>query len=137
MQITTLTLCDAASVREGLLNVIGGGITALGRPSFPAPLSCDIGIYISHRANQAPGDLTVTLRLSGSKEPVAEIVAKKSKFPDGFEKMTGAAGTPLALNARDLGLPRAGDYVLQVTVEGGRGLSYNFTVNEMVEEPVV
>ena len=38
MQVVTALLCDYASVREGLLNILGGGVNRLWRAELPAPL---------------------------------------------------------------------------------------------------
>ena len=46
-------LCDAATVREGLLHILGGGITRLNRPSFPAPLGAALALQISVHPTEA------------------------------------------------------------------------------------
>jgi Family of unknown function (DUF6941) len=46
MQIDTALLCDAATVRDGLLNVLGGGITQASRAEFPAPLDLELALRI-------------------------------------------------------------------------------------------
>ncbi len=50
MDVSTALLCDAASVRENLLFVLGGGITRLFPPSVPAPMNVTLALTISvHR----------------------------------------------------------------------------------------
>ena len=44
MRIDTALLCDAATERDGLLNVLGGGITVATRPEFPAPLGMTLAL---------------------------------------------------------------------------------------------
>lgn len=55
MEITTALLCDAATVREGLLHVLGGGITRLWRDQLPAPLGVTLALVI----DVAPEDLRI------------------------------------------------------------------------------
>lgn len=53
MEIVSGLLCDAASVREGLLHVLGAGITRLWRPVTPAPLN----VTLATVARMDEGDL--------------------------------------------------------------------------------
>lgn len=46
-------LCDAATVREGLLHVLGGGITRVGRPRYPAPLGLVLAGILKLRPAEA------------------------------------------------------------------------------------
>lgn len=46
MRIDCALLCDAATVREGLLHILGGGITRVQRPSYPAPLGMTLAMRI-------------------------------------------------------------------------------------------
>lgn len=53
MEIISGLLCDAASVREGLLHVLGAGITRLWRPVVPASLN----VMLAAVARMDEGDL--------------------------------------------------------------------------------
>ena len=44
MPVSAALLCDAATVREGLLHVLGAGITRLWRAELPAPLAVMLAI---------------------------------------------------------------------------------------------
>lgn len=46
MRLTTAILCDFATVREGLLHVLGGGVTRLWREQLPAPLNVTIAMML-------------------------------------------------------------------------------------------
>lgn len=46
MRVDTCLLCDAVTVREGLLHILGGGITQIIRPEYPAPLGLSMGLRI-------------------------------------------------------------------------------------------
>lgn len=138
MQITTLALCDAASVREGLLNVLGAGITFVARPSYPAPLLCDIAVIVNHSARDTALTLTLTLRESGKKDVLAEIVAEGpiSMAPEAPKDATGAV--PFAIDARGIAIPKPGSYILTAEIAGGaqnRGLSLSFHAVESPQQP--
>jgi hypothetical protein len=46
VEIASALLCDAATVREGLLHVLGGAITRLWRPELPAPFGVVLAVVI-------------------------------------------------------------------------------------------
>src|SRR5207302_949196 len=46
MQVVTALLCDYASVREGLLNILGGGVNRLWRAELPAPLNLSMALMV-------------------------------------------------------------------------------------------
>lgn len=46
MEICFATLCDSATVREGLLHLLGGGITRVYRTPLPAPLGVALALMI-------------------------------------------------------------------------------------------
>jgi hypothetical protein len=69
LRFTCALLCDAATVREGLLHILGGGVSRSERPSFPTPLG-----------------LTLALELAGPQEEVTgqhEVNARLVKVPSG------------------------------------------------------
>lgn len=59
MRIDTALLCDAATVREGLLNVLGGGITVVAHPAYPA----DLGVVLALRIMVHPTEMASSHRL--------------------------------------------------------------------------
>ncbi len=46
MRVDTALLCDAATVREGLLHILGGGITNIVRTEYPAELGVTLALRI-------------------------------------------------------------------------------------------
>lgn len=60
-EIDSVFICDAASVREGLLHVLGGGITRLWRPVLPAPLAFQVAIFVQYSLPEfgVPHDISV------------------------------------------------------------------------------
>lgn len=65
MKIDTAFLCDAATVREGLLNVLGGGITRAGRSEFPGPLSLTLALRILVHPTEAGSPHKLVILLQG------------------------------------------------------------------------
>jgi hypothetical protein len=46
MKVAAAFLCDAATVREGLLHVLGGGVTRLWIDEFPAPMNVAVALLL-------------------------------------------------------------------------------------------
>ena len=46
MELKAAIICDAASVREGLLHVLGGGITRIWRQDLPAALGVALAVIV-------------------------------------------------------------------------------------------
>jgi hypothetical protein len=79
MKATAVILADHATVREGLLHVLGGGITRVIRDPLPAPLGVMLALMLqpdSHEDLQKPHDVEVTIRNEGTQvgTPVAKAV---------------------------------------------------------------
>ena len=84
MEVVAALLCDAANVREGLLNVISAGVTRLWRPTVPAPLGVTLALVMELDVDEIRLPHEVQVTITNDFGPVASI--------------TGAfqAGTPLA-----------------------------------------
>jgi Family of unknown function (DUF6941) len=63
MEVDTCLLCEAATVKEGLLYILGGGITHVPRESFPAPLGVSLALRIIGEPADAANPHTVEIVL--------------------------------------------------------------------------
>ena len=50
MRVTMAALADAATVRDGLLHILGAGVTVLVRPEFPSPAGVVLPIMMEEPA---------------------------------------------------------------------------------------
>lgn len=116
--LSAALLCDAATVREDLLHILGGGVTALVRPSFPAPLGCVMAIALAavFEAGQASDHEIRAIGRSDDEESL-----RLFEFGTGFgvsADTTGFETLPLVLPLNNAGLPRAGRYVIELYLDG-------------------
>jgi hypothetical protein len=127
VKITTGLLCDFASVREGLLFVVGGGITRIGRAQYPAPLGCSVALLAELHQMELPRPHELELRVVGPDgENVANIKA-------GFQA-TGPADLdigenlpiPVVADLRNAGLSKPGRYNIEASVDGSHHLTLSF-----------
>lgn len=125
MHVSALVIADAVSIRENLLHVLGAGVSLLQRESYPAPLLADVGLVVNHKTSTRHLSVKLTLRRDGKPEALTEIQIEGdiSMFAD----QRGYASTPFAIEARSIAIPEPGDYTLTATLDGGRGLTTNFS----------
>lgn len=120
IQLQAAAICDAATVREGLLHILGAGITVFNRPSFPAPFSAHIGILLTawdvpdvgeqHAVHVIARHVdTPTARVFE-----ADIEMKVDRALDGSRIQT----LPIALDLSNAGLPAVGFYELSLEIDG-------------------
>lgn len=138
MQVTAAFLCDAASVREGLLHVLGGGITRLWRQEFPAPLGVSVALLLElHRQElDRPHELNIIV-MGEDGQPIAEAKG-------GFQAPTNPALevhegllVPMTLDLRTASLPSAGAYTVDISVDGEHRRSLHFSArpaSELLEQ---
>jgi hypothetical protein len=115
LELKSVMVCDAASVREGLLHVLGAGLTVFSRDSYPAPFGADVALQF-----QVSGELKLDYTVSvvarhttGDMPPVFEAQLDLVLQGDG-----ALQSIPLALSLHNAGIPAAGLYTLEVVVDG-------------------
>lgn len=65
MELASLLLCDATTVREGLLHLLGGGITRIWREELPAPFGISAAALVSMDQAELDRPHEVQLRVIG------------------------------------------------------------------------
>jgi len=119
MRIDCALLCDAVTVREGLLHILGGGVTRANRPQFPSPLTMMLALRIMVHPTEAASEHECrVLLLSVDGEEVAAIaigfgVTDPSALTPGEE-----ASLPIPINVSNLPLPAAGPYSFEILIDG-------------------
>ncbi|MCU4184869.1 hypothetical protein K6U06_10905 [Acidiferrimicrobium sp. IK] len=117
MKLSICTICEAATLHDGLLNLLGAGITRVGRTGFPSPL----GLQVAAMATVVPADvpqlqsfsLDVTCLLDGESIGNFRLRGEPEPPSDGWDGQT-AVMLPLVVPLPFI-LQRAGSYELKVT----------------------
>ena len=131
MRIDCALLCDAATVREGLLHVLGGGVTRATRDSFPAPLAMTLALRVMiHPTEAAKAHELTMILLAQDGERVVELSVEfglndPESIPTGEE-----ASLPLPIPMPDLPLPHAGSYSFELLIDGIHQATVPFKVVE-------
>ncbi|MEU7575094.1 hypothetical protein [Micromonospora sp. NPDC049240] len=119
MRLTVSTICDSATVREGLLHILGAGITTVSSP-IPAhlPLELAVMLQIEH-GDAGPHTISVVMRNEETEDKVGELRAE-FEIPKEvtIETDLPLGNIPLPTPLRDFRVPKAGRYICQVILDG-------------------
>jgi hypothetical protein len=120
-------LCDAATVREGLLHILGAGITRINRPVYPAPLGAAVAMMLLLDHTESDRDHTLDVRIHGSEG--AEVAKVEGGFrgdraPD--VESDEAIAVPVVLGLHGIELPAPGSYRIEIAVDGQRMSTLTF-----------
>jgi hypothetical protein len=119
MRIDCALLCDSVTIREGLLHILGGGITRANRDNFPAPLNLALALRIMVHPTEADHthELKVLL-LAQDGVRVAELGIEFGISDPAVLEPTEEASLPLALSLHTVLLPHEGPYSFELLIDG-------------------
>jgi hypothetical protein len=130
-------LCDAATVREDLLHILGGGLGQLWPDTYPGPLGVDLALLLTLQPSEATGDheLRVLIRDTDGKE----IALLEATFSIGPQAMPIPAGemlrAPIAIQLRTVPIPAPGLYSIELLVDKQHRRSLPFQAMPAGERP--
>jgi hypothetical protein len=119
MRIDCALLCDSVTIREGLLHILGGGITRANRENFPAPLNLALALRIMVHPTEADHthELAVLL-LAEDGERIAQLGIQFGINDPSVLEPAEEASLPLALSLHTVPLPREGPYSFELLIDG-------------------
>jgi|ERR1039458_5537560 hypothetical protein len=121
MEFDALIICDAVTVREGLIHILGGGITRLWRATLPAPAAIMVAAVLELERDEitVPHELVVTVTSTVAGDTVINAVG-------GFQGQGPAKLEPdetqlftMPFDFRQAGLMTYGRHDLTASVDGG------------------
>lgn len=129
-------LCDAATVREKLLHVLGAGITRLWRDPYPAPMGADLALMLT--LTQSEGRDQHRFRVVLMDADGKEIHKLEGHFgvQAGSSLIPGERlSVPIVLNMHGLAIPKEGPYSIDVLVDGTLQRSFPFVAAKPSDRP--
>jgi hypothetical protein len=118
MRVECAVLCDAASLRENLLHVLGAGVTSVALREFPASLPITFAFRAVLESREIRPSHTLRVELTDSTTEHVEA-ALETNFTFSSEETEippeAAAVAPLPLNA--IKVSRPGLYLLQASLD--------------------
>jgi hypothetical protein len=129
MQVVTAILCDYASVREGLLNVLGGGVNRLWRAELPAPLNLSLALMVDLHPQEVgpPHELAITVQ----DDDGGRILELQGNFQAG-QNPDAAIGehalVPFGIDLRPAAAEGYGAFSVEIVIDGEHRHSIQFWV---------
>jgi hypothetical protein len=116
VRVTCAVLCDAVTIREGLLHILGGGINRLGRPVFPASMDAQLAMLVVLDQAEANQDHQLVLELKADPgQSLNGMVITFGAGTSGELEHGELIGVPLALSL-PFALPQPGLYRIEVSI---------------------
>jgi hypothetical protein len=137
VKIDTAFLCDAATVREGLLNVLSGGITRVGRPDFPEALGLTLALRILVHPTEADSPHKLVVLLQGEDgEEAARVDIEFGVNDPGTLEPGELFSLPLPIPMPpQVQLPALGRYSFELLIDGIHQGSVPFIAHKVEMPP--
>jgi Family of unknown function (DUF6941) len=133
MRTVICALCDRATVREGLLHILGAGITTLGRPSLPAPMEVDLALLLTpDQVDELVGSHEVSVIVSSddgtrvAESKLSFTIGPMDPVPDPLPSV------PFSVALRNIILSAYGHYTVQVGYDDVRLEENRFVVEKQL-----
>lgn len=132
MRVALATICDYATVREGLLTVVSAGVNRLWRDQVPAPMNICLAVLLEVEQDSRADIHDFELVISGpdgaqvaKAEGAIQAGASLREVPEPEE----LAYIPLALDLRGVPAPVYGLYTMRIRVSQADPLELRFKVS--------
>lgn len=113
-------LCDFATVREGLLHILGGGINRLWREEYPAPLGVTLALLFEVHPTEMDSEHTLeVVMIDADGKEIGNVSADFAIAPDPESGRPGETLIlPLVVPLQQVVLPNPGAYSVEVLIDG-------------------
>jgi hypothetical protein len=127
-RVASALLCDAATVREGLLHILGGGITRLHRSEFPAPMQVTLVAQVVLTPSEVAfaHDVSAVIQTEDGEVVVQANGHLEAGEPNPLLEPGESVILPLVINLINVVLPVAGGYSIEVAVDEVHQTSLTF-----------
>lgn len=135
MRVDCALLCDSATVREDLLHILGGGITRLGRSTFPAPLNAALALRVMVHPTESSRRHQLEVRLIAEDgAPVATVEIEFELASAGTARPGEELSASFAVPLHTVGLPSPGAYSFELLIDGVHQTSVPFIAASLTAE---
>ena len=121
-------ICDAVTNREGLLHILGAGITMLTRREFPAPLSMSIAVTLTAE-HAGTFNVTANVRADGSDAVLDNVTGIMLAGP--VDPPEDGIVLPFTITLGRSTVPAPGKYFVDIFVDGALLRTLWFRVREL------
>lgn len=138
MKVTAILLADYATVREGLLHVLGAGITRLAREPLPARLDVSLALVLqtSDEADLLAGHNVKVTIVESSPEGEGQMIANANiELLGPYGPMISGPNyqLPVVVPIQTIAVLRTGVHTITVYLDGDFAGSYDFEVLKVAD----
>ena len=128
MKLEAVVLCDAATVREGLLHTLGAGITRVWSRGHPTSLNTVVAGFASGTRDDTNSLHEIRMIVSSPTIEIGTIggALKVGQLPPKFEK-DERLHCPFVQDLRMIGTNEYGKHSLKITLDPGSDQESNWT----------
>jgi len=127
-RVASALLCDAATVREGLLHILGGGITRLHRNEYPAPMQVTLvaQIVLTPVEVAFTHDVSAVIQTEDGEVVVEANGHLEAGPPNPLLEPGESVILPLVINLTNVVLAGPGGYSIEIGVDSVHQTSLTF-----------
>ncbi len=126
MELAVATLCDYASVREGLIFVHAGGVTRLWRDEYPAKMGVHLALVFQLHRMELGRPHEVDVRIMGQDAEVAHVkIGFQADMPADLN-IAETVQLPAPVDLSGVEIPQQGPYSVEIAVDGTHLRSLTF-----------
>lgn len=131
-RVASALLCDAATVREGLLHILGAGITRLHRAEFPAPMQVTLvaQVVLTPVEIGTAHDVTAVIQTEDGEVVVQANGHLEAGEPNPLLEPGESVILPLVINLTNVVVPAPGGYSIEISVDAAHQTSLTFRAVE-------
>jgi hypothetical protein len=134
MNVAAAFLCDAATVREGLLHVLGGGVTRLWRDEFPAPMNVAIALLLELDRSELGRPHQLEMAVMDEDGGSVATVQGGFQFPPQPSLEFGEnAVIPFTVPLHEAAVPKVGPYSISIHIDNVMHRRLTFSVRPLSE----
>lgn len=128
-------LCDAATVREKLLHVLGGGITRLWKTQFPAQMDVSLALMLTLTQSEAIESHRLKVVVMDADGKIIDQTEARFEVKPGADVIPGEKlAVPIVMLMRSV-IPREGPYGIDALVDGTLQRSFAFVAAKPPQKP--
>ncbi|WP_206445752.1 DUF6941 family protein [Agrococcus sp. KRD186] len=119
MRLLASFVCDAASIRENLGQILGAGVSRIRPETYPVPIGVDFFalLEVSGIGTQSATEISIALRQAATQVPVSEISATLD-FPEIQRTGAETLNVPMVFPTRYMIVSEPGEYEFVLTIPG-------------------
>ena len=118
MELTTAILCDVAHIRDGLIYILGGGVTRVVSPHYPGTLNIALALVIDLESSELGRPHAIEIFLVCADQGTVHNVTMTLNTMVMDQAADETSTCPAVVPFYGVQIPQAGSYDVQIEIDG-------------------